>query len=158
MKKLLIFKGFILLSITALSWSDVTTKIKNYVSSDFDIVNDAIESIQKTLIQEHDGKPYFIKRKYNIGENEIAITTKTHFKEYRKKPSYNKEVINVSNTNNAESVVEFIYKSSNKNQITRINKKTKNHGSKVQKIDFHFDPDTEFYSDPITLVKNLVRI
>ncbi len=140
MKKLFIFKSFVILSIVTLSWSNVITNItknyKKYIFNDFDIASDAIDGIQKTLILEKEGIPYFIRRTYNIGENEISVTTKTHFKKYRKKPSYNKEIINVSTINNSGAIIEFIYKSSNKNQITCINKKTKNDVSKRQKIDF----------------------
>ena len=126
MRKVVFLTSVVALSITAVNWSGMIP------SNDFDVVSDAVQGIKKALVQD---QPYFIKRTYHVGKNEIEIKTKGHYKEYRKKAYYNKEVVNTATSKSSGAVIEFVYKSSNKNQITKINKKTKHR----QKIDFHMD-------------------
>ena len=161
MKKITFIASFFFLSVFCVSWSELITNIskdyQNQFYNKFDVVSDAIEGIQKTLIEEN-GKPYFVRRIYNFGDDKIEVITKSHYAEYRKKPSYKKEFINFSNINQTGSEIEFIYKKSNKNQITQINKKTKHPSIKEQHIDFHFSDVTEDQSNPINFLANLVSI
>lgn len=113
----------------SISWSHIIQ------SDQFDIVNDAIAGIQKTLSQQ--GNPYFIKRTYSINDGKISITTKGHYAEYRKEAYYDQNSVNVGNSHYEGDVIEFVYKKTNKNHITRINKKTKTKGPRRQKIEFN---------------------
>ena len=69
-----------------------------------------------------------------------------------------KEVIDFASANQAGSEIEFVYKKSNKNQITQINKKTKHTSLKEQQIDFHFTEVDDNQSSPINFLANLVSI
>jgi hypothetical protein len=126
MRKIIILVSTVTLSMIIINWSGMIP------NNNFNVINDAVQGIKKTLIQD---QPYFIKRTYHTGNNEIKITTKGHYKEYRKKAYFNQEIVNAATSKNPGEIIEFIYKSSNKNQIIKINKTTK----KRQKIDFHMD-------------------
>lgn len=127
MRKVVFLTSVVTLSITAVNWSGMIS------SNDFDVVSDAVHGIKKALVQD---QPYFVKRIYkHVGKNDIEITTKGYYEQYRKKPLKTKEVVNTAACKSSGAVIEFVYKSSNKNQITKINKKTKQR----QKIDFHMD-------------------
>jgi len=151
MKKLIFFSTITMFLFAGLSitWSNVITLHNN-----FDIVSDAITGIQKTLDEQ--GSPYFIRRTYNIEKDKISIKTKGHYKEYRKKNFYDEDLINVSNSKNHGDVIEFVYKSSNKHQITRINKKTKKDVPKRQKIEFNFEPNSSQDLNIINIFTQLV--
>jgi len=103
----------------------------------FDLASDAIVGIQETLDQQK-VKPYFVKRIYEISKDEVNVTTKVHYSEYRKKPTYKKQIFKTDTVNPHEIdfKLEFIYKSSDKNHLTQINKKAKRSEPKFKKIAF----------------------
>ena len=111
----------------------------------FDVVGDAIEGIQKVLREERH-KPYFIRRTYDISQNQVSVTTKSHYAQYRKKPKYEKEIFNAdtfSLLTDGSAKIEFVYKSSDKKHITQINKRVKNGGFKTKKIAFNLNSGQE---------------
>jgi hypothetical protein len=146
MRKVVFLATAVTLSMTAVNWSGMIS------SNDFDVVSDAVQGIKKALVQD---KPYFVKRIYNFSDrnNEIAIKTKSYYSEYRKKALLDNEKVNATTSKNAGDIIEFVYKSSNKNQITKINKKTKQR----QKIDFHMDK-TELEPTGSQVFFNLIKI
>jgi hypothetical protein len=108
-------------------------KYSKYILGEGDIRSDAVVGIRQ-ILDRSDEKPYFIRKIYDISENQVSVTTKTYYSQYRKKPDYNKEVFNINNyyslVNEIGSKVEFVYKNTDKDHITQINKKRKKEKSK----------------------------
>jgi hypothetical protein len=140
MKKITICKAISFSFIAILSQTSfVTNAIKNYRTSifeSFNVVSDAIDGIQKVLDEEK-REPYRISRTYKVFDDQpISVVTKTHYKQYRKKPSYDKQVF-ASHIEDHDSIIEFIYKCSDKNHIVQINRKTQKNVPKIKKIAFN---------------------
>lgn len=125
MKKVIFFK--FLYIITILTFNQCFSK-------NFNIVNDAVSGIQATL--EKESNPYMIKRTYNVNKDKVEVITKAYFTQYRKTPSYEKQVfhINPMNLSETKNTIEFTYDTSDKSHITQKNKKSKK--SDYQKIAF----------------------
>ena len=144
MKKNVLFKLLLVLTLISASLIDVSTKesrnqnYKYLFFQSFDVVSDAVQGIQQALDQKH--KPYFVKRNYNILQDNVVVTTKSYYSRYRKKPSYKKKTFKANTfylLNGQEAEIEFVYKSSDKNHLTQINKKVKNRVFKTKKIAFN---------------------
>ena len=132
------------LVVICLTWVGVFSFAQKYENEclfeNFDLVSDAVSGIQETLDQQ-DIKPYFVKRIYEISKDEVNVTTKSHYSQYRKKPTYTKQVFKTDTVNPHEIdiKVEFVYKSSDKNHLTQINKKSKRSKPNFKKIAFKTD-------------------
>ena len=146
-------KKFFILACICVTWLFAFSFAQKYENNvclfeNFDLVNDAIDGIRKTLDEQKN--PYFVRRIYEISKNKVCVTTKSHYSEYRKKPTYKKQVLKTDTINPYEIdfKVEFIYKSSDKNHLTQINEKTKRSEPKSKKIAFqandHERPDSIF--------------
>lgn len=135
--------GLLSLSLLCINFTSVSTKVKNvcggYVFKDFDVVNDAVTGIQCAL--NSGTKPWKIKRTYDFcaDNNTISVETKSYYAEYRKKPKYEKTVMQTGMfalANGHDAKVEFVYNKGDKKHITQINKKVKNRPFKTKKIAF----------------------
>ena len=131
---ILIFLFFLCISAT---WFFAKEYTQECFFENFDLESDAISGIREVLDKQNT-KPYFIKRRYEISNDKVCIKTKSHFSEYRKKPVYEEKVLNTDFVNPSEIdvKVEFVYKSSDKNHLTRINKKAQKTEPKSKKIAF----------------------
>lgn len=140
MNKNIIMRFLLAFIIAIVGLFNPTIHAKKYVFSEGDIVSDAIGGIRQILNNsEEKEKPYFIRKTYDISENQVSVTTKSYYAQYRKKPDYNKEVFNINNyyslVNEVGSKIEFVYKNTDNKHITQINKKTKK--DKTRKIAFN---------------------
>ena len=110
------------------------TKIEVNQNQSIDMVSDAIGNIQKEINAEK--HPFFISRTYEkCGDKIVSAVTKVNYKEYRKKPSYYKEVFDLSNDENynsdsEKSTIEFIYRDGN-DHITQINENDRRNTIKI---------------------------
>ena len=143
MKGNVVLKSLLFLTVLTVGYSNISTKdpencYKYLFFQSFDIASDAVYGIQQALKQKH--KPYFIKRSYDIFGDEVSVTTKSYYSQYRKKPTYKKEIFKANTfylLDNKRAKIEFVYKSSDKNHLTQINKKVKNCNFKSKKIAFN---------------------
>lgn len=133
-RRFIISKISIAIVLAGLSMSNTSMRTVSNTKY-FDVVNDAISSIQKTL-KEEGSSPYLICRTYEIaGENlPVSATTRTHYREYRKKSSYDKKTF--SESLKPATTIEFVYNSNDKNHLTQIRKKPNLHSKEKTKIDF----------------------
>ena len=98
------------------------------------MVNDAKDNIQKQVLSEKHS-PFMISRTYEKCGDTIVVVTKVHHKEYRKKPSYHKDVFASDNFNKLKKT-KFIYRDADRDHITQINE---NDRQNSVKIDFNLD-------------------
>ena len=108
---------------------------QSFVFSEADLVKDAVSKIKKQLKQ-RDGKPYFVSRTYELTNNNkpLAVSTKTYFRNYRKKPYYENEIINTSNAQPSR-IIEVTYnKAQTKDYVSITEKSKRNHIKTSKKI------------------------
>ncbi|MCF7799455.1 hypothetical protein K9M16_00480 [Candidatus Babeliales bacterium] len=127
----LLFGTFITIFTAISCLSSLSLTSNNITDQNFDMVGDAKTKIAEILESEKH-KPFLILAKYNFSDNGKLIkkTTKSHYDSYRKNASYEEESYTSDQNLNTGKIVEFVYRSSDKNQITEINihngKKSKN--------------------------------
>ena len=95
----------------------------SYLYQNFNVVSDAIDSINKI---KNTNKPYKVCKTYDIGKNTITVKTKIHYSGYRKKPDVSEEIFHVNTASINADAINFIYNSKkDKNHITQTIKGSK---------------------------------
>jgi len=95
--------------------------IANNKITDTGLVTGAVESIQKILSDEK-SEPFRIYKTYKLYDNQpLLVSTKTYYKEYRKKPTYEEQAFKTKDNLDANQIIEFVYNSSDKEHITKKN-------------------------------------